>query len=122
QIRLDAVARRFERVDPTARLKLQRQRLDALAKALGRGIVASRRDATASVARLADQLRALDPTAVLGRGYSITTTKSGVVVRSPDDVQPGDILVTRLRDGTLQSTVGTAKQMELFESDDNAAS
>ena len=51
------------------------------------------------------RVRALDPARVLARGWSITTTADGAVVRSPDDVAPGDALVTRLAGGEVRSTV-----------------
>jgi exonuclease VII large subunit len=41
---------------------------------------------------------------VLARGYSVTT-KQGKVVERAADVQPGDVLETRLREGTVRSRV-----------------
>ena len=51
------------------------------------------------------QVRALDPVRTLARGWSITRTATGDVVRSPDDVHAGETLVTTLADGTVSSTV-----------------
>lgn len=52
------------------------------------------------------RLEALSPLQVLGRGYSITLlAQAGQVVRDPSQVVPGDQLVTRLRGGSLRSTV-----------------
>lgn len=45
------------------------------------------------------QLRALDPAEVLARGYSITRDQTGVVIRSPAQLQAGDLVVTTLADG-----------------------
>ncbi|MCC6177013.1 MAG: exodeoxyribonuclease VII large subunit [Chloroflexi bacterium] len=47
------------------------------------------------------QLEALSPHATLGRGYSIVTGVSGVVVRSTADVTAGDALVIQVSDGAL---------------------
>lgn len=55
--------------------------------------------------RIEDQLRALDPARVLARGWSITRGPGGAVVRSPDDVSPGDELRTTLAGGDIRSTV-----------------
>jgi exodeoxyribonuclease VII large subunit len=51
------------------------------------------------------RLRALDPDRTLARGWSITRGPDGTVVRSPDDVRPGDPLTTRVAGGELRSTV-----------------
>ncbi|MFH0879130.1 MAG: exodeoxyribonuclease VII large subunit [Lentisphaerota bacterium] len=58
--------------------------------------------------RWSSQLQALSPEAVLGRGFSITQTRQGKIVRTTADVQPGDGVVTRLAQGTFESTI-TAK-------------
>lgn len=53
----------------------------------------------------AAQLRALDPARVLARGWSITRTSDGALVRSPQQVGPGDDLETTVVGGMLRSTV-----------------
>ena len=55
--------------------------------------------------RLESQLRALDPLAVLQRGYSVTLKAGGALVRSPADVAPGDRLRIRLAEGEIDSVV-----------------
>jgi exodeoxyribonuclease VII large subunit len=55
---------------------------------------------------LADaRLRLLDPGRVLERGYSITRTDDGRLVRSANEVAAGDVLVTETADGSIRSTV-----------------
>ena len=51
------------------------------------------------------QLRALDPARVLARGWSITRSADGAVVRSPDQVASGDTLETTVAGGKLRSVV-----------------
>ncbi len=51
------------------------------------------------------RVRALDPERAMARGWSITRTVDGRVVRSPTDVAPGDRLITQLGGGDLRSTV-----------------
>ena len=51
------------------------------------------------------RLSAVDPVQALRRGYSITTTVAGTLVRSTDDLDSNDVIITRLADGTVQSTV-----------------
>jgi exodeoxyribonuclease VII large subunit len=58
------------------------------------------------VSRLAASLEALSPLSVLGRGYSLTFLADGkTLVRSPQDVRPGDILQTHLASGRVTSQV-----------------
>ncbi len=80
-------------------------RQDDLAVRLRRsaGAVLSRQDER--LAALTDRLRALDPVAILARGWSITRTADGDLLRSATDVRSGDALETRLADGTVTSTV-----------------
>ena len=50
----------------------------------------------------ASRLDALNPKAVLGRGYSLTTNqRTGRLVRTPADVEVGDPMVTELARGNL---------------------
>lgn len=62
------------------------------------------------VRRLAGQLAALDPLAVLARGYSVTTDSQGRMVTRFDQVQPGDRIRTRLARGELESRVETGRE------------
>lgn len=62
---------------------------------------------------MALSLNALNPKAVLGRGYSVTTTEDGKVLRSIDDVGNTKAITTRLADGFIKSMVDqTVKQVE----------
>ena len=59
---------------------------------------------------LEQRTKSLDPTLLLQRGYSITLV-NGHALRSPSAVKPGDIIVTRLADGTVKSTVNETKKI-----------
>ncbi|BAN04051.1 exodeoxyribonuclease VII large subunit [Ilumatobacter coccineus] len=54
---------------------------------------------------LAARVAAVDPAVQLARGWSITRTASGQIVRSADDVATGDTLTTALLDGEITSVV-----------------
>jgi len=54
----------------------------------------------------ATRVRLLDPRNVLARGWSITRTATGRVVRSVNEVASGDVIVTVVADGTVVSTIG----------------
>ena len=59
---------------------------------------------------LEQRTKSLGPTLLLQRGYSITLV-NGHALRSPSAVKPGDIIVTRLADGTVKSTVNETKKL-----------
>ncbi|MGH9274772.1 MAG: exodeoxyribonuclease VII large subunit, partial [Acidimicrobiales bacterium] len=62
-------------------------------------------EAERSLAAVEARVRAHDPERALARGWSITRTDDGRVVRSADDVTAGDTLVTQLGRGEVRSTV-----------------
>jgi exodeoxyribonuclease VII large subunit len=53
---------------------------------------------------LQEKLNALDPALLLSRGYSITT-KGGILIRDPQQLNPGDLIETQLEKGTIRSVV-----------------
>jgi len=57
------------------------------------------------VTALEQQLVLLSPLAVLERGYSLTRTAEGRLVRSVKDAAEGAGLVTQVRDGKIESVV-----------------
>ncbi|PKH21819.1 exodeoxyribonuclease VII large subunit [Enterobacterales bacterium CwR94] len=54
---------------------------------------------------LAAQLEGVSPLATLARGFSVTTTAEGSVVKQTAQVHKGDVLKTRLDDGWVESQV-----------------
>ena len=62
-----------------------------------------------SINNLQQRLDALDPKRQLQRGYSLTYTADGHLLRSVNDIQPGENITTRVVDGTVKSVV-TATQ------------
>ena len=54
---------------------------------------------------VAARVRALDPSQVLARGYSISRDEYGHLVRSIFDLKPSDVLITSYMDGALRSRV-----------------
>lgn len=51
------------------------------------------------------QLEAVSPLATLARGYSVTQTPAGMVLKTTQQVQAGDKLTTRLQDGWVESEI-----------------
>jgi exodeoxyribonuclease VII large subunit len=54
---------------------------------------------------VAARVRLLDPAHTLARGWSITRTSSGQIVRDAGDVAPGDTITTTFATGTARSRV-----------------
>ena len=54
---------------------------------------------------LAARVSVLDPVTMLRRGWTITRSADGTIVRSPDIVHDGDVITTQFATGRLTSTV-----------------
>ena len=80
-------------------------RLDYLANMLATKPVDRLHQAKDRVEALSSLIDALSPTAVLRRGFSITTDESGRVLTKAADIKPGQTLVTGFADGQVKSTV-----------------
>ena len=52
-----------------------------------------------------NQIKILDPKNFLSRGWSITKTSSGSLIKSPENAPPGTQLITQLAEGEINSTV-----------------
>ena len=100
---LDSCARRL--VHPAERLRSYQQLMIQLFARLGFAFSHRVHRGQAHLAQLSASLLSLDPTAVLERGYSITTTASGAVLRDASTVRPGERVRTRLAKGEIESEV-----------------
>lgn len=110
--RLELARQRVEQLAarPALRRPLQRvrdleQRLDTVADRMQRAASARVGQTSAQLAALAARLETLSPLNVLTRGYSLTHTNDGKLVRDAAAVQPGDVLVTRVAAGKVVSRV-----------------
>ncbi|WP_445619366.1 exodeoxyribonuclease VII large subunit [Kushneria sp. Sum13] len=95
---------RLQQASPERALRDRRERLDALEQRL---LAAPERQINAQRQRLEAvmrELNAVSPLAVLGRGYAILESSSGVVRRA-QDTQPGEVLTARLGEGRLKVEV-----------------
>jgi exodeoxyribonuclease VII large subunit len=91
---------------PLEGIRVQELKLDDWAERVHRAMRQRLALARDHVQAKAAHLETLSPLNVLGRGYSLTRRESdGVVVRWPDQVQPGDRLVTRVQHGQIFSRV-----------------
>jgi exodeoxyribonuclease VII large subunit len=106
--RLKAAASRRAFRHPEAPLREKAQRcdefMDRLRTLLGHRLGILRETASGAGRRL----EALSPLKVLERGYSLTFSSDGALLRSVAAVQPGHTIRTRLHRGELSSTVTRA--------------
>jgi len=95
---------------PRARLTRDRHRHERLETRL-HGELARRLDAARhDIRAAAGRLDSLSPLAVLGRGYSLTRTPGGDIVRRAAEVRAGDALEVLLHEGRLDCRVTATRE------------
>jgi exodeoxyribonuclease VII large subunit len=100
---LDSCSRRL--VHPAQRLRSYQQLMIQLCARLAFAFSHRVHRCATHVQRLEASLAGLDPTAVLERGYSITYSASGNVLRSARGVRVGERMTTTLAQGRIESEV-----------------
>ncbi len=84
---------------------IQKQRLPGLQQTMTHRLESAVASKKQNLRRLEVQLRALNPLAVLDRGYSLTQTMDGSVVRDVAQLKKGDLLKTRFVTGSVTSEI-----------------
>jgi exodeoxyribonuclease VII large subunit len=118
--RLTRISARLAAHHPRHTLALARQHQTVLSQRLRRALDQLITHRRSQLEALHGQLNALSPLEVLRRGYSITTLKkTGQILRDPSQVKRGDRILTRLADGTTESTISDTAppnpQLPLFD-------
>ena len=90
---------------PDRLLQAKRAELAVLEMRLRRSLSANVEFRKSRVTELANVIRLLGPQQTLERGYSITLDARGNVIRSVQDLEPGDRIQTKLADGAAKSVV-----------------
>jgi len=103
--RLEEMARRLDRSSPEGRLRSDRQRLDERIRRVGMVLGHRVQLRRTKLMGMQQQLLALSPQGVLGRGYAVVTTGDGNVVRRVKDVEAGDGINIRVSDGDFDAEV-----------------
>jgi exodeoxyribonuclease VII large subunit len=101
----DALAHRLGRQSPLLHIARDRQRVDELSRRTGLAVAHRLRSARERLRSQHLHLSALDPTAVLSRGYAIVTRPDGGVVGSAAQVAAGDAINVRVADGAFGARV-----------------
>lgn len=101
---------------PRHQVRLSTLRLAGFEQRLGSAISSDLKKRMLQLEMTERHLQAIGPEQVLRRGYSITMRKKdGAILRSAREVRPGEKLLTRLVDGTIESVTDDANQPRLFE-------
>jgi exodeoxyribonuclease VII large subunit len=96
--RFEAVVHRHS---PRYRIDQQRQIVDDLDRRLGRSWMTAMQSRRLLVGAQGQRLGALNPMAVLSRGYAIVQDGDGRVVQSVAQTSPGQLLSVRVVDGSF---------------------
>ncbi len=91
----------------TSRHHLERAQ-SRLEGALARQLTADRH----RLGALAGRLDSLSPLAVLGRGYSLTRTEAGAIVRRAGEVAAGDAVSVLLHEGSLECRIERTRERD----------
>jgi exodeoxyribonuclease VII large subunit len=95
----------LERVSPFQRLQSERQRVDVLMERASRGSDHRLALQRSRLSGVADRLSALNPLAVLARGYAAIFSAQGNLISSLAQVQPDQTVQVRLADGRFEAQV-----------------
>lgn len=118
RLRLQVFESRAVMQRPATLIDERRQRCDDLGERAVRAIRLLVERRHQQLASISASLHALSPLQVLSRGYSVTRRDDDHLVRSIADVAPGDVLVTRVADGTISSTVLSSRTLHGLPSSD----
>jgi exodeoxyribonuclease VII large subunit len=100
---------------PRHQIDLARQRVGTAGERLHAAVMILQRRQAAQIDSFDRALRLASPESVLRRGFSLTLLKKdNSVVRSADQIKGGERLITRLADGSIESTADDPKQPKLF--------
>lgn len=91
---------------PENRLRARHQRADDLREGMARAMTLQMRVRRARLESAIARLGALDPMAILGRGYAVVTdSETGKIVMRAADVDAGRSVQVRVADGTFRARV-----------------
>lgn len=107
--RLDGQQNRLRMRTPLAQIRRGQQRLDELISRVERSLIHTLEINHTRLAGLELRLNALNPQAVLERGYAIVTQPGGDLVRSIKQVHAKEELHVRVSDGTFDVHVKESK-------------
>jgi exodeoxyribonuclease VII large subunit len=103
--RWEIVAAAVRHYDVTRRLSGMREQLESRTAALGASFRTLLMQRRGRLEQLAGELGALSPVAILERGYSLVFNASGNLVKSAEQVKPGEEIRARVAKGEIRAVV-----------------
>jgi len=91
---------------PEQIIETRQHRLDLCEERLDRSMDRRIQAATERLSKASASLEALSPLSILSRGYTLTETTDGQLIRRANEVNPGDTIRTRFADGVVESRCG----------------
>ncbi len=98
--------------NPAQLLSVARQRLSSMKDQLDAQTSRRLERDRGRLERVSAALAALSPEATLARGFSITRTAEGKVITSASQVKSGDLILTQLAEGAIESEVKDGERLE----------
>jgi len=111
-LELQHAGRRLSLLSPAAAINNDRQRLDELEVRIGNAWQNQNQRLRSETSSLELRLNALNPYAVLQRGYALVLDENGHLVRSYHDVATDDKINIHLADGMLAAKVEDSRSQE----------
>ena len=102
---LDGLVRSYAWQIPVDKFRQYQQQLDDFSAGLADIIKRLYDDSRKRLGLITNHLDALSPTAILGRGYSVTRTTDNRIVKSVTQVKEGNEISTQLKDGSITSKI-----------------
>ncbi len=103
--RQQRVSQRLSQQNPQPRIHRAQSRIQQLEYRLTENIRSRLSEQRERFGNAVTHLEAVSPLATLARGYTVSTTTNGKVLKKIKQVKAGDIMTTRLEDGWLESEV-----------------
>ncbi len=104
-LHIDRQSLKLSHYSPERRIESGRNRIADYARRLQNAMERNLAEKRHALALQVETLEAVSPLATLSRGYSITRTGEGKVVKSVTDVATGEFLVTQVADGEITSKI-----------------
>ena len=94
----------LSRYHPARKIEEISGKIDLLKKSLTHSLSINMKSVVERYEKGAIAIKTLGPDSVLDRGFSLTLDADGKLITSTDEVKPGDLMTTRLKNGTIKST------------------
>ncbi|MBA5600649.1 exodeoxyribonuclease VII large subunit [Pectobacterium aroidearum] len=105
--RSERLQQRLMQQQPQTRIHRAQQRLQQLSYQMQSAVERQLNQNKQKLGIACSRLEGVSPLATLARGYNVTTTSDGKVLKNVTQITPGETLKTRLQDGWVESQVTT---------------